>query len=150
LKKYRHYSSIRSEKMTDSLVNSDDVVYFAKRLSESGTMFSQDEIHDVVGQVAEPIKSFFLPIPPPLALGSIEVDYDGQNNRILACHQSSPDAAPQDADVVATVPQPVPLKKKRPILRTSTTPPRAASPKRVRNKGFWRKNRATSTSVTAF
>lgn len=134
--------------MTESLVNSDDVLYFAKRLSE---VVSQHEINEVVGQVKGQVAltvkdagSFFLPTPPPLALGAIEVDYDGQNNRILACHESSPDATPEDADVVATVPQPV---KKRSAHLTSTTPPH---PKRVRSKGFWKKNRATSTSIATF
>lgn len=137
-----------NSKMTESLMNSDDVRYFAKVLSE-GNLLSSDEIQDVVGQVKRSVKerkSFFPPIPPALVPGSIEVAFDGTNNRILASHQPSIDVAPTDG-LVATVPQPVP-KKKRSVRGTSRSPPRGPTPKRVRSKGsFWKKNKAASRSV---
>lgn len=127
-------------------MNSEDVRYFAKRLSE-GALLSSHEIQEVVEQVAWTVKegaSFFPPIPPPLALGSIEVAFDGKENRILASRQASADGAPKDEDLLATVPQPVSKQKKRSILHS---PPRGPPLKRIRSKPFWKKNKETNRTV---
>ena len=137
-------------KMAESLVNPDDIEYFAKKVVNRDDIenFAKhiavltEELQEYADQMAlgvkDAAKPFFAPAPPPTVPGTIEVDYDGENNKVIACHSFSDDEASVDDALVVIVPQP----PKKPSLPTSS----AASPKRAR--GFWRKKKISA--VTAF
>jgi len=135
--------------MTESespFVTSNDLEYFVKQISQ-GNLFSAVELQDIAGQVVWSVKenkSVFPPVPTPLAEGTIEVDYDGENNKVLLASQSQ-DETPADNDVVVIIPQTPPPEspKRKSILRS----PSSSTPKRSRV--FWKKNNKSST-VAAF
>lgn len=138
--------------MTESFVTSDDLQFFAKQLSQ-GNLFSSVELQDYAGQVAWSVKdasqgkSFFPPIPKPQPLDTIEVDFDGENNKVvLVTRQPSQDENPVDENVVVVIPQTLPAPPQRAILRKSPPSSPVASPKR--SKKFWRKSKTATVAAS--
>jgi len=137
--------------MAESFVTPGDIKYFAKQLSK-GNLVSPGDLQDYAGKIAGSVKdatkgiTIFPPKPPtPFALGTIEVQFDGVHNKVLAPHQPSlEEETKENDDVVVIVPQPRP-KKPVSILHSSPQSSATASPKR--SKVFWKKNKNSAVAA---
>jgi hypothetical protein len=106
--------------MSDNLLNGDDLHFYADQLRRNADHLSADHLIPLVDQIAKTfvetgeavqstVRSFVIR-PDPVPVGTIEVDYDGTCNRIVA--------AGEKENTIAVVTQPKP--KPRVVMQLKT------------------------------
>jgi hypothetical protein len=132
-----HHNRTALEAMSENLLNADDLQFYANQLrpmvDQIGPMVDQirpmvDQITKSFSETGDIVQSTVLSLvirPDPVVAGTIEVDYDGTCNRIVA--------AGEKGDTVAVVTQPKPPvimapKRKKGLFATSWRKKKSVAP----------------------